>query len=441
MRKITLKPPANALRIITLSILISGLITPALAFGIRPTISKTPTGAAKPGTETGDQIVREWNEIAYTTIGATGGPFGGTRFMTTVQVAVFEAVNAITGKYQPYLGTISAPADASPEAAAVMAAHGVLVAFFPAQSTNLNMRRDASLASIPDGQAKTDGIAVGMAAAAAMLMDRTNDGSSPPMVYNPTSLDPYQWQLTPGCAAGVFRHWSNVRPFAIASSSQFRADPPPALESGVYAQDFNEVQAVGDLNSTQRPADRADVARLYAFAVPPLLWNSALLQILSTRNDEITDTARVMALMNMTINDGSISVVESKYFYTAWRPVTAIPRGGEDGNKWTTPTAFTPYVSTPCHPTYPSAHGTLSGGALKVLERAYGRFRHSITITHTMAPGVEIHYSDLRAILADISDARVYGGIHFRFDQDAGERQGEAIAKFIYENRLQKTGD
>ena len=401
----------------------------------------TRTTSGKNNPFTSDAVVREWNEIAYTTIGATGGPFGGTRFMTTVQVAVFEAVNAITGKYQPYLATISAPQGASPEAAAVMAAHGVLVGFFPAQAGALDLRRDASLASIPDGQAKTDGIAVGMAAAAAMLADRTNDGSSPPLTYMPTSLDPYQWQLTPGCTAGVFKHWSNVRPFAIASSSQFRADPPPALDSGVYAQDFNEVQAVGELNSTERPADRADVARLYAVAAPPLLWNSTLLQILSTRNDEITDTARVMALMNMTINDASISVVESKYFYTAWRPITAIQRGDEDGNKWTTAGPFTPYVSTPCHPTYPSAHGTLSGGALKVLERAYGRFRHSITITHTMTPDVQIHYSDLRAILADISDARVYGGIHFRFDQDGGERQGEAIAKFIYENRLQKAGD
>ena len=434
MRKMNLNTPARIFRILPLSILILGIITQGMAYGVRPAPSKAVVG-------TSDAVVREWNEIAYTTIGPTGGPFGGTRLMTTVQVAVFEAVNAITGKYEPYLGTISAPHGASPEAAAVMAAHGVLVAFFPAQAGALDLRRDSSLAAIPDGQAKTDGIAVGMAAAAAMLADRTNDGSSPPLTYLPTSLDPYQWQLTPGCTGGVFLHWRNVRPFAIESASQFRADPPPALGSGVYAQDFNELQTVGDLNSTERPPDRTDVARLYAVAVPPLLWNSTLLQILSTRNDEITDTARVMALMNMTINDGSVSVVESKYFYTAWRPVTAIPRGDEDGNKWTTASSFTPLVSTPCHPSYPAAHGTLSGGALKVLERAYGRFRHSITISHTMAPGIEINYSDLRVIMADISDARVYGGIHFRFDQDAGQRQGEAIAKHVYENVLQKAGD
>jgi PAP2 superfamily len=389
---------------------------------------------------TSDAVVREWNQIAFTSIGAQP-PFPGSRFMAIVQVAVFEAVNAITGRYQPYLGTVTAPPGSSTEAAAVTAAHGVLVGLFPLQAVNLDPSRDASLASIPDGQAKTDGIAVGIAVAAAMLANRANDGSAPPLTYTPTTLDPYQWQLTPGCAAGGFRHWQNVRPFAIESASQFRADPPPALESGVYAQDYNEVQAVGDANSTQRPADRTDVARVYAFAVPPSLWNSALLQITSTRNDDITDTARTMALMNIAVNDASVSVFDSKYFYTTWRPVTAIPRGDEDGNKWTTSGAFTPLVATPCFPSYPSAHGTLSGAALKVLEKAYGRFGHSITVEHPLAPGVVLHYSDLRTMIDDISDARVYGGIHFRFDQDAGERQGEAIAKFVYSNVLQKVGD
>ncbi|HEY8559224.1 MAG TPA: vanadium-dependent haloperoxidase [Pyrinomonadaceae bacterium] len=398
-----------------------------------------PRTAKAQETGTSDAVVREWNQIAFTTIGAQP-PFPGSRFMATVQVAVFEAVNATTGKYEPYLGTIGASPGASPEAAAVSAAHGVLIAYFSGQAANLNQRRDASLAMIPDGPAKTDGIAVGMAAAAAMLANRTNDGSAPPLTFTPTTLDPYQWQLTPGCAAGVFRHWQNVRPFAIESASQFRADPPPALDSGVYAQDFNEVQTVGDVNSTERPADRTAVARLYAFAVPPTLWNSALLQISSTRGDEITDTARTMALMNMAVSDAAVSVFDSKYFYKTWRPVTAITRGDEDANKWTTAGSFTPLISTPCFPGYPSAHGSLSGAALKVLERAYGRFNHSITVQHPLAPGIEINYTDLRAMMVDISDARVYGGIHFRFDQDAGRRQGEAVAKFVYSNMLRKAG-
>ena len=401
------------------------------------------SNTAKAVVATSDDVVREWNEIAATRILPNGPPFTAARFMTMVQLAVFEAVNSITGKYEPYLGTVNAPDGASAEAAAVMASYGVLTAFFP--GADLDLRRDNSLATIPDGQSKTDGIAVGSAAAAAILANRTGDGSSPPLVYIPTSTDPYEWQVTPGapCAggAGVFRHWPNVRPFGIESSSQFRSDPPPALNSGVYAQDYNEVQTVGDVNSPDRPHDRTDVARLYAVGPGHWTWNFALLQIASTRNDEITDTARTMALMNMAINDAYISGFESKYFYRTWRPVTAIPRGDEDGNKWTTPGSFTPLIGTPCFPGYPSNHGTGSGAARTVLERAYGRFNHSIDVFHPNAPGIVINYSDLRAMTDDVADARVYGGIHFRYDQDAGERQGHAVGQYVYNNNLQKKGD
>jgi len=148
--------------------------------------------AAQAG-HTSDDVVLQWNDIAVATIGAQP-PFPSTRFMATVQLAVFEAVNAITGKYQPYLATITAPPGASTEAAAIMAAHGVLKAFLPAAVTTLDQQRDASLAVIPAGQAKTDGIAVGEAAAAAMVAERTGDGSAPSQFYFPTSSDPYEWQ-------------------------------------------------------------------------------------------------------------------------------------------------------------------------------------------------------------------------------------------------------
>lgn len=398
--------------------------------------SRTPATAVF----TSDAVVREWNEIAINAILPNGPPFTAARFMTITQLAVFEAVNSITGKYEPYLGTISAPAGASPEAAAVMAAHGVLVAYFPTQTATLDLRRDASLALIPNGQAKTDGIALGMAAAAAMVADRTNDGSAPPLIHMPTNLDPYEWQITPGCTGGVFRHWPNLRPFAIESASQFRSTPPPPLASGVYAQDFNELQAVGDVNSPNRPQDRTDVARLYAVGPGHWTWNYALLQLASTRNDEITDTARTMAQMNMAINDAYISGFESKYVYNTWRPVTAIPRGDEDGNRRTTPGPFVPLISTPCFPGYPSNHGTGSGAARTVLERAYGRFGHSINVFHPNAPGIVVNYSDLRVITDDVADARVYGGIHFRYDQDAGEQQGHAVGQYVYNHTLKKLG-
>jgi len=431
MKTMYRKSRAGMYRIATLSILMLALIIQGMAFNPAAT-SKASRRPAQAGIN--DDIVLEWNEIALRRILPNGPPFTAARFMTMTQLAVFEAVNATTGRYQPYLGTVSAPDGASPEAAAVMASYGVLSAFFP--GADLDTRRDNSLAAIPDGQSKTDGITVGQAAAAAIIANRTGDGSAPPLVFIPTSVDPYEWQITPGCAGGVFRHWPGVRPFAIESSSQFRSEPPPSLRSGVYAQDFNELQTYGDVNSTERPQDRTDVARLYAVGPGHWTWNLTLLQIASTRDDEITDTARTMALMNMAINDAYISGFESKYFYRTWRPVTAIPRGDEDENKWTTPSAFTPLISTPCFPGYPSNHGTGSGAARTVLERAYGRFKHSIDVFHPNAPGIVKHYSDLRAMTDDVADARVYGGIHFRYDQDAGERQGHAVGQYVYNNLL-----
>ena len=388
MKKTTRSTHNRIFTVLTFSILMFGMIIQGMAFGNVTAAARTARRRAPIVVPTRDNIVREWNEIAINAILPNGPPFTGARFMTIVQLAVYEAVNATTGKYQPYLGTIAQAPGASAEAAAVMASHDTLVAYFPAQAAVLDARRDASLATIQNGQAKTDGIAVGAAAAAAMVANRANDGSSPALFFVPTSVDPYEWQITPGCTAGVFRQWPNVTPFGIQSSSQFRSEPPPALNSGIYAADFIELQNVGDLNSLQRSQDRSDVVRVYAAGPGHWTWNYTLLQIAANRNDEITDTARTMALMNIAINDAYISGFESKYFYRTWRPVTAIPRGAEDGNRRTAAGPFTPFISTPCFPGYPSNHGTGSGAARTVLELAYGRFGHSIDVFHPLAPGI-----------------------------------------------------
>jgi hypothetical protein len=208
-------------------------------------------------------------------------PFAQARFAAITQTAVFEAVNAITGLYEPYLGTITASPGVSAEAAAVAAAHGVLVNYFPGSGASLGLARLNSLAAIPNGQAKDDGIAVGEAAAAAMIADRANDGSAPAQFYTPPSANPGEWQTTPPlCPAtgGILLHWRNVTPFGIESSDQFRSDPPPALTSHKYAKDYNEVKEVDELNSPARPQDRTDVARYFTVAVPVHLWSQAISQ-------------------------------------------------------------------------------------------------------------------------------------------------------------------
>ena len=390
-----------------------------------------------------DAIVLQWNEIAVETVGATP-PFPSTRAMAAVQVAVFEAVNAITRRYQPYLGSINASSTASVEAATIVAAHDALVWLFPGQQALLDARMNTSLLPIVDGAAKEEGIAVGRAAAAAIIANRTNDGAQSPTFYTPASIAPYEWQPNPSCVnppangRGLFLHWQLVKPFGVEGSAQFRANPPPALVSGKYVNDLDELQAVGGKDSTLRAEDRAAVALLYAAQPPHRGWNLVARQLAAERGpNELTRTARTFAILNMSLSDAHITVFESKYFYRTWRPETAIVRADEDGNHRTAASAsFQPFVTTPCFPGYPSAHGAGGGAARTVLERAYGRRGHDITIVDAGAPGIVLHYADLRTITDDVSDARVYGGIHFRYYQEAGERMGVEIGRYNDEHRL-----
>jgi hypothetical protein len=387
-------------------------------------------------------VVLDWNAIMLTNVSAQN-PFAQGRFAAITQLAVFEAVNAITGGYEPYLGTIVAPPGASPEAAAVTAAHGVLLAYFPQNADMLDAARAQSLAAIPDGQAKDDGIAVGEAAAAAMIARRQDDGSGNAQFYEPTSREPGEWQATPSCPpqGGVFLHWREVTPFGIASSDQFRADPPPALASDGYARSYNEVKRVGSQDSTERPPDRADVALFYNAVLAVGVWNSAASQVAAQQQLPLIENARAFALLNMAISDGLVSVMETKYHYTLWRPETAIHAGAMDGNPKTDPDpAFVPFIVTPCFPSYPSAHGSAGYAARAVLEQVYGGGPHSIILTTPALPKIILHYSLFQEITRDIDDARVYGGIHFRFDQQAGAKQGRGVGGYVSEQNLRPLG-
>jgi hypothetical protein len=382
--------------------------------------------------------VLDWNAIAIATTGGSG-PFNQARVVAITQLAVFEAVNAIQGGYEPFLGTISAQAGASADAAVIAAAHTVLKNYVPAAAATLDAARASSLAAIPDGPAKTAGIAAGEAAAVAMIANRFGDGSAPAEFYLPTSTDPYQWQLTPACspAGGVFLQWRNLKPFGIADATEFRAEPPPALTSNAYAKALNEVKRVGSKTSTERPQDRTDVARFYAVSSPAYVMNMAARQIAAANGDALLENARAFALINMAISDGAVASFGTKYHYTTWRPETAIYYADIDGNpKTDADPSWEPLIVAPCFPAYTSNHASLSNSGAEVLRRLYGAGGHSITITNTAFPALVYHYSELKQITADIDDARVYGGIHFRFDQDAGGDLGRAVGTAVYKNNL-----
>jgi hypothetical protein len=355
---------------------------------------------------------------------------------------VFEAVNAITGDYEPYLGTVAAPPGASAEAAAVAAAHGVLKNYFPGSAASLDAASANSLAAIADGPAKDNGIAVGEAAALAMIADRANDGSAPPEFYLPPPANPGEWQLTPlpcTAAGGIFLHWRNMTPFGIQSGDQFRSAPPPALTSNKYRKDYNEVKEVGELNSTKRPQDLTDVARYFAVVGAPQVWNQAASQVSAAQGKSLSKNARAFALLNMAISDGLVSSMETKYHYVFWRPYTAIRAGDTDGNPKTDPDVlWTTFIPTPCFPSYPSAHASASYAGRMIVEKFFGSGVHDITLSHPIIPDVILNYTKFSQITDDIDDARVFGGIHFRFDQEAGARQGRRVGSYVFKNNLRR---
>jgi len=416
-------------------------------------------------------VVLQWDEIAVRTLTTQNpalSPFAQARFAAIVQLAVFEAVNTITGKYQGYLGSapvpgslvISAPFGSSPEAAAIAAAYRVLFNYFggvPATAAALNADLATSLGAIPNGQPKTNGIAVGEAAAAALIALRAGDGSSPLTNFLPAPpLDPGEWDIYPGCPTtpggvqlgGILYNWGDLKPFGIPQPAAghwyepFRPAPPPSLTSNEYAKDFNEVKTVGSAAATeqQRPPDRATVVRFYAATSPTFLFHMVARELSTTRGDSLSENARNLALISMATNDALIASFKTKYHYQLWRPITAIKLADTDDNgKTAADPSWTTFIQTPCFPSYPSNHASGSNAALETLRRIYGAAGHAITLSATIPVigPTTLTYSQLQKISDDIDDARVYGGIHFRFDQEAGVGLGREVGTYVYKNNLQ----
>jgi len=400
-----------------------------------------------PATMAQADVVLKWNEIAVKTMIQQGqSPFGQARVAAIVQLAVFEAVNAITQDYDPYIG-IAAPAGASAEAAAATAAFRVLTSYFGLVA-GLQQAYDDTLAAIPDGLSKTSGVQVGEAAAAAMIANRAGDGSSPPLT-SPVGLPgPGVWQVTlpPGCGGGApgggAYQGRNGKPFGVPDVVAFRPAPPPSLTSSEFTKDYNEVKRVGDVDSTERPQDRSDVARFYAASSPTLVFNMALRQVAEAEHRSLSDNARALALLNMATNDSLVASFSAKYHYNFWRPENAIRFLGDYGNPKAPPDAtYVPYITTPCFPSYPSNHASGSNGAAEILRRVYGEGGHTIKLTNPFNASVanlEFDYSTFNEVCDDVDDARVFGGIHYRFDQVAGNRLGREIATYVYKHNLRK---
>jgi hypothetical protein len=281
-----------------------------------------------------------------------------------------------------------------------------------------------------------------------MIALRANDGSFPPLFKVPGPAVPGAWQATISCpivngiAQGTGFHWQNVTPFGIRRASAFLLGPPPALTSNKYAKAYNEVKTVGSVNSAERPQDRANAALYYAASSPTQVFNQAAEQVALEQGGSLSQNARALALVNMAMSDALVASFLIKYHYNFWRPETAIHAAATDGNPKTEPDpSYAPFITTPCFPSYPSNHGSAGNAAAEVLRRIYGEAGHSITLTNPAVPSIVLRYTSFKEITDDISDARVYGGIHFRTDQEAGTGLGRAVGTSVYKNNLRRLHD
>jgi hypothetical protein len=379
-------------------------------------------------------VVR-WSEIAQREIVPPAPkpavpPPASTTPLASVQLAVYNAVVAIEGGYEPYGRPIAPRPGASVDAAVATAAHDVLVRYFGADAIALDADLATSLAAIPDGRAKQRGQDVGGDAAKALLAQRDADGWMADIGFTMPAPGPGVWELPAGQSPLV--PWlSKVRPFALRSPDQFRPGPPPALTSRRYARDFDELEQMGGAVSARTP-EQTTAARFYT-THPALQFATAYRDLADRHGLDALGTARLMAMGSTAGADAQIACYDAKFSYLAWRPAFAIPRADTDGNPRTAPDPnWTPLLPTPAHPEYPSGHSCLTFSQTEVLERFFGTRRIDLDLPSTIADVPARHYATGDDLRRDVANARVWGGLHFRFSTEAGGQLGTRVADWTF---------
>jgi hypothetical protein len=402
----------------------------------------TDLGTRQKSLSSSGQVVRQWNEIQRAQ--AFGNPLRGARQLAIMHTAMHDAVNGVEAKYERHLSTLSDPS-ANAEAAAAAAAHRVLVNFFPTNQAALDVELANSLSTIPDGPAKSAGVALGAAIGQEAFDARVNDGFSSIDPFVPP-VGPGFWKPTPPAFMPMVEpQFQSVQPFSINARDQFNLPRARflSLTSNRYTQDFNEVKSVGDINSTTRTADETHYAHFW-FEGSQAGW-SKIANIVSLNNNcDLHDTARLLALVNMAMCDGFIVGFYWKRFYAFWRPVTAIHEADTDGNPNTIQDAgWTPLRPTPASPDYPSTHSVLGGAASEVLKRFTGSDNHSFCfVSDTAVPaGSQRCYTSFSQARDENADSRVKVGIHFRTACIEGVKLGKKIGKFTIKHNLKALDD
>jgi hypothetical protein len=400
--------------------------------------------------ETPDPVL-EWIGVMNTAVLTAGtAPNVTSRNVAIVSAAVFDAVNGIEPRFRPLHVRPDAPHNASQRAAAIQAAYAMLLDIYPGQIAVLTTRRTASLAALAlDEKAESiaAGVTWGQTVADAIWAWRSMDGftPAPPPFFGVQSIAATPlavgfWRPTPPAnASGATPQLATMTPWVLTRPSQFRLPPPLALNSPEYAADLNEVKGMGSISSTTRSMDQSEFALFWALNTP-IAWDRIAAQLAAAHGLSLSENAHLFALLNVSMSDALIACWDSKYRFIFWRPITAIRTG-------LTPADADPLwepwldklTGTPAHPEYPSAHSSLSGAAASVLAGAFGE-NTAFTVTSEIRPGTR-SFSSFSEALAEIIDARVFGGIHFRTSCLRGTALGGSVADYVSRHAMRARGD
>jgi hypothetical protein len=394
---------------------------------------------AAPGSASAADVMSEWNSQLLSAIAASNtAPPRASRMMAMMNVAAYEAVNSVSRRFTPYHQYVNAPAGASREAAAAVASHHVLSQLFPSRQAILDAQLNTHLGLIADGPSKTHGVMLGTSCGQDIIASRSNDNSDMNTTYTGGNAIG-QWRPTgPGFQPAAVPHWRYVTPWSVNSATQFRPGPPPDVNSTEYAAAYEEVKELGAANSATRTQHQTDTAFLWRAGgntvTPPGQWMQVTQQMVAERELEIDESARAFALVGIAVADAGITSWETKNLYDYWRPETGIQLGDADGNAATAGDAsWTPLLTTPNHQSYTSGHSTFSAAAAAVLTGLFGTQNISFTVS---GDNITRGYSSFADAAADAGMSRIFGGIHWQFDNQAGLASGAAVGQWVLANSL-----
>ena len=392
-------------------------------------------------------VVTLWNSATLAAIRANStSPPVASRALAILHVSIYDAVNGISRRHEPYLVESAVQASASEVAAASAAALRVVTMLFPAQTSQFTALHQAIVQAIKDGPQKQAGLTWGGLVADQILMSRANDGSGA-VVPPPAGLGPGVWEPTPPAFAPyLLPQWGQVAPFVMESGDALRPNGPPPLDSARWAADYNEVKVLGAAVGSIRTGDQSQIARFWADGAgtetPPGHWNHIAQEVAAAQGNSLEQNARMFALLNLALADAAICAWDAKYAFNFWRPVTAIRLGDTDGNDATTgDPVWSSFIPTPPFPDYTSGHSTFSGAAARVLARFYGRDDIAFVIGSDALPGITRSFAGFTAAAAEAGASRIYGGIHYRSANEDGLAAGAAIGELTFANFLRPKGN